>query len=202
MALFGKADVNLPILTQLYQLEGESEIHAFLEREQGKAEADMPELPPMGGVPESFVRDFTRWQATVRALLDARADSREVAAGVFPEVERLFNDSQMQYRFIYLPNGEEGDYIETRDLDAETSIPLKQVYFTPSLTFYYSAKEKLVEELKALLKRNGAQVIRCTECDSPFLVLRNGQRFCSHRCADRVSARRQRQAKQKDIEPS
>lgn len=218
MALFGKADQNLPCLTKFIQVDVPvsdtdlltSELRQFwhdqavaLSASSARSFADVST-----GYVQNLLADLAALHRLAVPLMEALADGGSVPAGILKEIqERLDGYTRRRIILYFAPEGNEGMPEKTRrigkakvsDYADNCEIPVSNLlaYPTGEMTDIFIVQ--VLDELLDLLtkapwtwNRLGQPVIRCAECNSPFVVQRGGQKYCSHRCGARVHIRKRR----------
>jgi hypothetical protein len=184
MALFGRADKELPLLTQVYQVDRENreEIIDF-------AYPQSPNWSCALDMEDAMLRDTQIVIELAYEVMNTLCDSGGVTRAQLLEVQRQVNKARRHYDF---PNaGKE-------PVGWDDVIPVGKItagYNTEHLPDAYgetTIHTEIIHELDRLIvdmSRGKASVARCVECRSVYVVLRKGQQFCSHRCGNRVSKR-------------
>ena len=194
MALFtSKADAELALCTSFYQLtinplerfagsELDKWIAAWMNRKYGTAWKRFSDFAP------KKILDVAEYQAflrILRVLMDALAEHRELT-----EVER---DAINQAMRLYLPPPSIKWNEETRKHSIEFLDP------------HDPRGHVLMEVIDAMERENMEQTSlfgKCEECKNPFLVQKEGQRFCSQRCRARTGERRRYAVRFADYQPT
>ena len=187
MALFGPKDINLPRLTQFFQVEGVEELHEWLNREKGgnarpplnkKQDECFARLTTLHSLTKRMMKDLHNRQKVSSTTLEQFALLRK-AIPQETQVRSFAWDSQD------IEQDEEGAWISPKDVF---------LGFVESLPYDHNLGKNIAEDLLAIW-RTPQKLLRCEECTSIFVARREQtpvQRFCSHRCADRHSARLRR----------
>lgn len=202
MALFGKVDENLPLLTQFYQvsipdLSGDGyqpdkdELTEFLVRN-----GMLPDVAYFVADPKQrlgLLSEFAGVHKMVVELMDALADDGEVCAPTLLWLETKVRERTPIQTMVF--DRGDGLLLHVNETTWEPSFRAR------SLTLQWvhgsSVFDKLVDGMGALLDwRKRAAVSRCQECKNPFIEVRLGQMYCSHRCSNRrIQRERKRQVK-------
>lgn len=201
MALFNnKADKDLPLLTQLYQAEGEQEVREIATRffVSGVAyqlatvmtgvsattqEALERELKREGGNID-MPKALEIWRLA-RVLMDALADGGEVLGSDYLRLAEL--DAQGVSKAVYRPGASPTlKYLGGHEVQPESLYSPWQVVLETRIDFFVS---RVVFDLKSAMV-GILKLVRCQECRSVFVLERSGQQWCSQRCRARVGSRR------------
>jgi hypothetical protein len=194
MALFtSKADADLPLLTQFYQLEFDPRVpeKSELDRWMGRVcrpprsfwtELTLPELMERVKDP-SCVRDLeplrglAQIHSVIRRVMDCLADGISSTFEDQEELHKWASAAPSPYQSQVLRwNSKNGRHQFNRTGPGWVDLLMREMI-------------KAVDHEAG----GGARWFgRCEECKNAFLGKKESQRFCSHRCGDRVSARRKR----------
>jgi len=194
VAIFGKADADRPLLTQMYQLAPDNfeELAEFYNRYgRGRFAGYLDTLTALenaegieGNMAAARVlSEFAEACELVRGVLDNLHDH----GAITPEQRQGISEAMKKVYPALLNRG------PARDL-----IPLECLEFVDTDLSASRLGRDMADALRSLMEglKDGKQRLeRCPECRSVFLRTRADQQFCSHRCADRVSTRRRRQAR-------
>ena len=193
MALFGKADADLPLLTQAFQIDPDNmtEVEHFAERLSRGAQDRVGRLSEQQR--ETMLRDLAGLCRLTRAILSTLHDEGGISVRERRELEEFLG------RFRVALAGPGIHLLRDSRTGDRLIIPIEHI----KESIVYEEDElipvsHLLQYVRALLREvpvGQAALTRCKECESVFVTRRAGQQFCSHRCADRVSARRRRQRK-------
>lgn len=195
MALFtGKHDANLPLLTRIGQLDTANvdEVKLFLQREIDTAQfADISH--------EEYTRTILSWVAQGNDLhLDivsvcdlAKKVMRDMAerGAIRWEDARKIQKSQPVRVLKHTITMPRDGYVPMENIRASWGSQqemLSAMVFLELMNLVIRGVENAPSRVTGI----------CVECDSPFVLdsMRAGRKFCSHRCGDRVSARKKRAA--------
>lgn len=222
MAIFGKADADLPLLTQFYQValpDGwESNPEVFWESELRTWTHRMQGIVQQGIAPSARPKYLQDLQGLAHVhtwavpLMDACADRSTVSRDVLGQLEQEAEALERPYFMVRFertpdeiaelsrsmnrpPERIPKTYAFSLDvLRPEEQVPITSVEWHTEPSRDREIKDRIVSDLLAAVQ-DPASVARCPECQSAFILRRTDQQFCSHRCADRVSTRRRRQAR-------
>ncbi len=219
MALFtGKADQNLPLWTQLLQIDVPenwredpeslltSELARWWEEEEGYTQRGRPVPAYMEDIvgivrptPAEEIRVLThlaQMQEWGAAVLGSFADDKEIprADGIVCANEL----STVQRRLGIAYPGKSG-IVNPADEPDGPPIPIEQMINIELTAEKVSNTEgRLLLEMWSAFDRK-VKAGRCDECGFPFLAQGRIARFCSHRCGDRNATRRRRAKKRKNL---
>lgn len=209
MAIFGRADENLPYLTRFYQVEMpdhdgldtadlmESELWEFLRRDWERTITPANEKDAEFVCGPKDLWDFFDLHYLLCPLMDAWANGEPVPAHTLHKLADLLNQPREIQNEMRIPGQEDHKddpflWVPVSDLDPEDGVFPGDARLFPVKRTFPHAWEPLLREVSQLFT-SGGTVRRCVECSSPFpLFGRRDQVFCSHRCADRTAARRRR----------
>lgn len=133
---------------------------------------------------------MTKVYGVVKPILAAAADRSECPSEALAEFRDLYNE---RFQLVVLVNNPSGpaQHLWPYNL-SRTPVPFDQIAIVEGGR---SRSETLITELlwglKHVLTRR-LKVARCAQCDSPFIIAKRGQRYCSHRCSHREGERRRR----------
>jgi hypothetical protein len=203
LALFGKADEHLPILTKLYQLEfdpytGEGDIEPFMIsflESQRRLKDPIPSLPKEINERASILRGIGYFVSLVKRVMQSVADKTVPSADDEFEINQLFEANvKPSVRFVFDGKTKSGEQKGFWALFNYVDFPED----------YIEHPAKWVELLKLITLPNLLKVIddgvlvRCSECKNVFPQTRKGQVYCSHRCSNRRSARTKKREKKEN----
>jgi len=203
MAIFtSKADADLPILTQFYQLrmpssetdiEGIKELSNFLFR-FGAA----PAPAGHGQTLDEMAEVWGEVHRVSRVVMDALADNGTINAEDLKFIEEItswvFPSRQIVLRFRLLSR--DGGIVmhntPLHTIPKLTDFPINDVFLEPIGDISPPMRQVIVSLMELFsYPAERPKVRRCQECQSPYLVAINRPRqaFCSRRCQSRVAER-------------
>lgn len=185
-------DQNLPLLTQLYQLElpaGWEEnpelligsdidewiplVQTLYRGAEGKNRFLSETLSSEAHVSE-HLKPLARFQVTVRRLMDAAVDKIEPADD---DVEHFNNRAAESVKGDFLRKGRNDNLL--------TASPNSLMWDVFPIGSYLV--NQIVIEMVAAVEKNS--LLRCAECNNPFVARRSKGIYCSMRCSSRVRQR-------------
>ncbi len=206
MAIFGKADADMPWLSQVAQVDTENPTE-LTHVAQWCTDRPIYEGLSVEAHDESL-RAFTYLCRLTQEILDTlynlggiteqQKDGLNFFLCRFPNVIKETGPTELHP----LPLSE--DRAE-RSNERSYIIPVKSIGKARTTGELKDLPMLLlvdhIEELFVLLAEGRIRLARCTACSSIFLERRNGQIYCSHRCANRVGVRRRRQKQRTNSAP-
>lgn len=186
VALFtSKADAGLPLCTSFYQLDFSGEVFegseldlwlaSWLKRKYPMPYKSFSEMAGKGqkkADPELYLR-FRAFHGAFCHLLETFADGKKLSGEETATVNAMLKE--------YLPP-------PVLSWDKERNCYGIEFHSNPE------PRSHMLMELFETLEREKTENIklftRCEECKNPFLIQKEGQRFCSQRCRTRVTSRR------------
>ena len=243
MAIFGKADRDLPLLTQFYQLEVPSEEAIDKDTDILLRSEMMEWLDIVSGdetplssesVKTQYVimHDIVRIYRLAVPIMNAFADNTALRVGLLMRLCYMIDaiaanetykhelEISIRLRHSSIDFGNIHEEITNISSSDEQSIEEKIRRMSDLLESFSSGQPALLiglsklnvdaevvpssivshgyhnEPIKKLLTEDLYSVVlkkkrlaRCVECNSPFVVKREGHIFCSKRCTDRVARR-------------
>jgi len=192
MALFGKTDPDIPLLTAFYQVEGNpfeplrGELDALLYRHcREQREGAQQFWSEVSGLSEeeslSTLRGIARIQTLIVRLMDCTVDRRLPSVEDYGELKSLIRAKLSPPVVEWVAEG------------IDRGFP--QVTYFDGLT---SDNDDSAEMFVRRILSNFARTVereafaRCEECNSVFVAARKNQRYCSERCRARNGIRRRR----------
>lgn len=134
-----------------------------------------------------YMNKFRQFCDAIQAILLALVDRGTIPVAAKRRIDTYLQKSSV--RICLLDNAD----------DKDVEVPIEAFVARPGLDDPLDVTPLLAAETENFLYevwREAAILQRCAECTYPFILLRKGQKYCSHRCADRVGARRRRHEKQ------
>lgn len=181
MAVFARQDANIPILTQIYQLEWKEgdydEIRHFLWNTPS-----LTALPPI-------YRSFT--DESMAKVAEACDLAKQIMRALYYE-RRVHLDLVKRFDSLYQANRGEMHYEGGADEDGY--IRAGQVVKAIHPTIVAPGLHDIVGEIAALLTENYRLLAECPECRNVFVRARNrpDAAMCSQRCRIRSSQRKRK----------
>ena len=194
MAIFGKADADLPLLTRAYQVDTQevAEIIYLIEQiTEGDGGLFWHFL--RGEEPETRLKmrqDFAGLCDLTRRVMDDLYTKRLITLSIRRELDPYYRRFPNTLKMTGIEQRGEEVGIPIENLEEGIEAPAHEM---PLLTLFSDLKRMLRH-----LKEGAVRLGKCAECEGIFIEKRTQRaqrQYCSHRCADRVSARRRRQVR-------
>lgn len=194
MALFNGVDRDLPLLTQVFQLDdsSEAEMIEFHARQYGSidvlttldVELERPTTLERIRSGEDLVLLQTFIRITRKVMMIWAICPGKIPAG---EWHILHNWYTLCSGFALTGLPDANGLIDIRTQVVRHSIKIKDLAT--------DLIPRIVRELWDFVHGDAQQLCLCQECKSLYVHLRKGQQWCSNRCSNRVGERRRRQKK-------
>ena len=213
MALFGNADAGLPLLTQVFQLDvgNVEEMRMFCDRytemeiakindkykfiDDEEISATMREL--YAGVAERAKQNIKAIQivcALAQSMCQDIVKENRIDKEDFLALRELDQNWRPTLHAVDEKTGEWADFGDGDYLPA-SRIKIAEYDLASEISW------KIFAELKMTLIQQRDRLKICEECQNVFVrdYNRSDQKYCSHRCGDRVSARKRLQRKREEV---
>jgi hypothetical protein len=202
MALFtNKADEDLPLLTQFYQLEFDidnlekSELDQWVGSDGPEEYWSESENARRGGMVATRASRLsgsgpnTFYIPRLNRLAHAHPVIREIMAciadGVKPSRKTIFDFNQILATVPQLQ-------VEWADVFGKPTICKENRAKPRPVLVYQKLVSEMIVAIEPILEDHKAPTpfARCEECESPYLIVKKGQVYCSQRCRARAGERR------------
>jgi hypothetical protein len=182
MALFGRADKDLPLLTRAYQVdtknEGEMLFFAYLdETSKPDEDVDGTTIPEDSTQRKMLIEDLRSVLDLAKEVMDCLCDHNGLTPGMGGRIERQVNKTKREYD---VPSSRSDSVVP---LD---NITLRYITEHDRRTHgWNTVHTRVIIELDRLVVDVKGQVVslsRCEECNSVYIKRKAFQKNCSHRC--------------------
>ncbi len=185
MALFGPRDRNLPLLTQLYQVEEDNipEMDAMLTLRRGSQPFGMEKA-------KQQAQPVMELHKLARRMMDQAIDGK-VQMGDLWVFNILWEQNIRQ--FGVRTRNELSREVDGRFHTFATDVrDLADIVMTRDNCNdpWRDWETEIVHDLAGVLLNQGKDLGCCPECKSVFVTSRRGRRYCSSRCQNRAGVRR------------
>lgn len=205
MALFGKADRDLPVLTRFYQVEGDEELALFFEIEDAMVpsysvqyEAWYYGVDDTKTMPEKFLPLYRRLHAITYELMIRLVDTGGVRPALVEEVISLWHEQSKLVATVYdggepgvLPHSGPQRNRNLSEFSENEVVAISRIHLYPKNEEVHPVVVKTLSGLLDVIKCK-VRLAKCLVCKNPFVVLRSNHHYCSHRCGHRVALRNAR----------